>query len=247
MDPTIAIKECRRFLVLLITGVGPLTPAKLVDEFWRQHVLDRCHYTDFCSRIAGRYPHHILHDEKQHGFHAPAFRRTQALYEKTFGLNPPSWVWTHMGESGGCDACSSEPNPLYIIDQPGEMCAVLRIGKIKLRHFRTFHPILANDRLPLKLWLEMIHDVNAIPQLSWLHFSATESIALLASLEWSWLSPAGRGATLILCERQKSFLITILCSFPMEQNSRCIAMASRFLSWRVLSRMDWRLLPRPAP
>jgi hypothetical protein len=174
-DPMLAMEEYRRFLGLLMTEAEAITPSKLVDEFWHQHVLDSRNYAHFCSRMAGRYLHHIPNYEKPHGFHAPAFRRTHALYRKRFGIDPPGRIWTHMGESGGCNSCSSEPPPLYIIDKPKHMCAELRIGGIDPRHFESLHPVLANNGLPPEIWEALIQEINSVPRISWAKFSAIKA------------------------------------------------------------------------
>ena len=53
-EPELAVREYRRFLMLMIRESGSLTPCKLVDEFWHQHILDSRAYLAFCSRVAGR-------------------------------------------------------------------------------------------------------------------------------------------------------------------------------------------------
>ncbi len=127
-DSMLAVEEYRRFLGLLITEAAPLTPSKLLDEFWHQHVLDSRNYASFCSRTAGRFLHHIPNYEKPHEFHDPAFRRTHNLYRKRFGNAPPDRVWSYMGESGGCGCDPLEPAALYEIDKPSHIKVKLRIG-----------------------------------------------------------------------------------------------------------------------
>ena len=118
-DPTLATEEYRRFLALLMIEAGRISPCKLVDEFWHQHILDSRNYARFCARAAGRYLHHTPNYEKPHEYHEPAFRRTRTLYRSTFGFDPPGPIWAHMGESGGGDGGgSADGPPLYVIDTP---------------------------------------------------------------------------------------------------------------------------------
>jgi hypothetical protein len=173
-DSMLAVEEYRRFLGLLITEAAPLTPSKLLDEFWHQHVLDSRNYASFCTRTAGRFLHHIPNYEKPHKFHAPAFRRTHALYREKFGNDPPGRVWSYMGESGGCGSPPAPP-PLYVIDNSSQMRADLRIGGVDQRHLESLHPILAKNGLPNELWLSLIREIDSVPQISWSKFSAIKA------------------------------------------------------------------------
>ena len=174
-DSMLAVEEYRRFLGLLITEAAPLTPSKLLDEFWHQHVLDSCNYASFCSRTAGRFLHHIPNYEKPHEFHDPAFRRTHDLYRKRFGNAPPDRVWSYMGESGGCSCGPSEPATLYKIDKPSHFKAELRIGGVDPRHFESLHTVLAKNGLPNEHWLSLLREINSVPRISWTKFSANKA------------------------------------------------------------------------
>jgi len=174
-DSLLAVEEYRRFIGLLISEAGPLTPSKLLDEFWHQHVLDSRNYASFCSRTAGRFLHHIPNYEKPHEYHDPAFRRTHDLYRKRFGYGPPDRVWSYMGESGGGCCSPPEPPPLYAIDKPSHMIAELRIGEVDSRHFESLHPILAHNGLPHELWLALLREIDSVPRISWSKFSAIKA------------------------------------------------------------------------
>jgi len=167
-DPALAVEEYRRFLTLLICEAGALTPCKLVDEFWHQHILDSRNYFLFCAGAAGRYLYHIPRYEKTHRFHEPGFTQTQVLYKKHFGSNPPAQVWTHMGESGGC---STEPAPLYTIDLPTCMQAEIAAGNVDKRHYDQLHPVLQRQGLPINAWKEFLHAVDSVPRVSWSDWS----------------------------------------------------------------------------
>lgn len=193
-DPTLAMEEYRRFLGLLLAEAEPITPSKLIDEFWHQHVLDSRNYAHFCARTAGRTLHHIPHYEKPHVFHAPAFRRTHALYRKRFGIDPPGRIWTHMGESA---SCHSEPYPLYIIDEPNQMCTELWIGGVDPRHNESLHPVLTKNGLPFQLWLSLVREINSVPRISWDKFSAIKAN-----------SPSGWGCIL-------SILVIAIAWYPL--------------------------------
>ena len=163
-DPALAVEEYRRFLTLLIDEKSVLTPCKLIDEFWHQHILDSRNYFLFCSQVAGKYLHHVPRYEKTHGFHEPGFQQTQALYQKRFGVSPPPQIWAHRGESGGC---SSEPPPLYTIDSATQMQAKITAGEVDKRHYDQVHPVLLRQGLPVPVWRAFLHRVNAVPRISW--------------------------------------------------------------------------------
>jgi hypothetical protein len=164
VDPALAVEEYKRFLTLLIEETSVLTPCKLIDEFWHQHILDSRNYCLFCSQVAGKYLHHVPRYEKTHGFHEPGFQQTQVLYQKRFGAEPPPQLWAHRGESGGC---SSEPAPLYTLDSATQMQAKITAGKVDKRHYDQVHPVLQRKGLPVSVWGDFLHRVDAVPQISW--------------------------------------------------------------------------------
>ena len=172
-DPALAIEEYKRFLTLLIDETSVLTPCKLIDEFWHQHILDSRNYCLFCSQVAGKYLHHVPRYEKTHGFHEPGFQQTQALYQKRFGANPPPEIWAHMGESGGC---SSEPAPLYALDSATQMQAKIAAGKVDKRHYDQMHPVLQRQGLPISVWKEFLQAVDAVPQISWTQWVVSPAV-----------------------------------------------------------------------
>ena len=168
-DPDLAVREYRRFLTLLVRAgerggaAAGLTPCKLVDEFWHQHILDSRKYHRFCSAVAGRYLHHLPRYEDAHGSHKPGFERTRSLYRERFGAEPPPAVWAHMGESGA----EPEPGPLYVVDTGTRMEAELEARKVDGRHYLELHPVLKRRGMPLAVWRDLLNAVNAVPQVPW--------------------------------------------------------------------------------
>lgn len=159
-DPSIAIEEYKRFLELLIREEGYLTPSKLVDEFWHQHILDSHNYFSFCSRTAGRYLHHVPRYEKPHSFHVPGFDRTKRIYQKHFGFDPSPQVWAHMGE---CEPSA----PLYADDSPASLRAKIDVGGVKKFSDRVPR-LLKRKGMPLALWNEFLHAVASAPPMSFI-------------------------------------------------------------------------------
>lgn len=158
-DPALAVEEYRRFLQLMVEEPGALTPCKLVDEFWYQHILDSRAYFSFCVDVAGRYLHHV---PKARGKHEPGFLQTQALYKKHFASDPPPALWRHMGDSAIC-----RDEPLYTKSDDWQMEASLRAGAVDAQHRSEFHPVLDHLGLPVETWKNLVAQVDAVPRMPW--------------------------------------------------------------------------------
>lgn len=162
--PEIAIEEYRRFLSLMLHCTEILTPAKLVDEIWHQHILDSRNYFDFCNEIAGRYLHHTPSYEEKHEFHRPKYLQTRAIYSKHFEREPIPEIWSHMGESGGCNSEQASP---YHIDTANEVEIYLVPGSKLPDHqhqlMKEVHPLLAAKGLAIADWARFLIEVQSIP------------------------------------------------------------------------------------
>jgi len=96
-------EEYRRFVYVSVKNPGSLLGmCGPVDDLWHDHILYTSNYLEFCSRIAGRYLHHIptlLGNGDRSGY-----VRTVALIEKHFG--DVNWsIWPKVGEAE-IDCCS---------------------------------------------------------------------------------------------------------------------------------------------
>jgi hypothetical protein len=160
-----AVCEYRRFLALLMGCGERVTPCKLVDELWHQHILDSREYARFCVRVAGEFLHHTPHYEAPHGDHAPAFRRTKELYRERIGSEPPGRIWAHMGESGGGDGGGAPSSP-YAIDRPDHVLARLRLGRWHAE-LQKRHLVLVRKGISESIWQSLLQDVSRVPQMTW--------------------------------------------------------------------------------
>jgi uncharacterized membrane protein len=158
-DPMLAINEYKRFLKLLIAGNIPLTPSKLIDEFWHQHILNSTEYFQFCTRVAGRYIHHTPHYERPHSYHRKGFKHTHFVYQKYFDKNAPQSIWSHMGESSG------EP-VYYFIDSLTSVAVKLTPRMVDKWHYNNIHPIFLAKGMSLNLWREFLRDIDDLPRMS---------------------------------------------------------------------------------
>ncbi len=66
-----------------------LVPTKDIDEVWHNHILDTVNYEKDCKKIFGRFIHHdpaSENDKEKHTILKQAFKVTQDLYIKEFGV-----------------------------------------------------------------------------------------------------------------------------------------------------------------
>jgi hypothetical protein len=90
-----AILEYKKFMYLAATAQGMVSPSKIVDIVWHQHLIFTQSYNDFCQ-ILGKRIQHIpsTHDKKDFKKFQEAASRTKQLYATHFGKQPKAF-WTH--------------------------------------------------------------------------------------------------------------------------------------------------------
>jgi hypothetical protein len=90
------VGEYRRFLYLMATSTGTVTPSEAVDEAWHLHLsYTRSYWDDLCGKIIGRPLHH---DPTKGGAEeaerfAAAYAYTLLRYRDVFGAAPPGDIW----------------------------------------------------------------------------------------------------------------------------------------------------------
>lgn len=91
-----ALTEYKKFVYLGVTGDFMVTPSKVIDVVWHEHILFSRAYRDFCNEVLGQvfdhYPELIPADEQTARYNAQ-YIETIALYKKEFGLEPPEGIW----------------------------------------------------------------------------------------------------------------------------------------------------------
>ena len=91
-----ALQEYKKFLFLGVTADFLVTPSKIIDIVWHEHLLFSKAYRDFCSEIIEQpfdhYPE-LLPVEEQTVRYNAQYIETTALYRKEFGLEPPEDIW----------------------------------------------------------------------------------------------------------------------------------------------------------
>lgn len=75
----------RKFLYLSVKYGRGLTPSKLIDAAWHEHMSDSAKYMDDCTKLCGRMIHHDpkIVGEKMH----QQFAYTRDLFQKEFGID----------------------------------------------------------------------------------------------------------------------------------------------------------------
>lgn len=90
-----AILEYKKFMYLAATSNGMVSPSKIVDIVWHQHLIFTQSYDQFCDTL-GKNIQHIpsTHDKKDFKKFQEAATRTKQLYIASFGEQPKN-IWKH--------------------------------------------------------------------------------------------------------------------------------------------------------
>jgi hypothetical protein len=91
-----AIWEYKKFVFLGITGSSRVTPSKVIDQVWHEHLLFSAGYRQFCKEIIQQdFDHHP--ELAEIGSQTEAFQAQYAatieLYKREFGIEPPADIW----------------------------------------------------------------------------------------------------------------------------------------------------------
>ena len=121
-----AINEYRKFVFLGVTSDLIVTPSKVIDTVWHEHLLFTRAYREFCRDVLGRdFDHHpeLMPIDAKTTVYSQQFEATLDKYRIEFNVNPPHDIWgkpkfrlselparrrdTVIANGGGADA------PLY--------------------------------------------------------------------------------------------------------------------------------------
>ena len=91
-----AIGEYKKFVYLAVVSDFNVTPSKIIDQVWHEHLLFNKAYREFCNEVI----HYTLdHNPElvQTGDGLAIFNKqyleTLDLYKKEFGTDPPGHIW----------------------------------------------------------------------------------------------------------------------------------------------------------
>jgi hypothetical protein len=91
-----AITEYKKFVYLGMVADFSVTPPKVIDAVWHEHLLFSRAYRDFCDEVLGRhFDHHpeLLPEKEQTEVFQAQYAATLALYRAEFNTTPPADVW----------------------------------------------------------------------------------------------------------------------------------------------------------
>lgn len=131
-----AINEYRKFVYLGVTAEFIVTPSKVIDTVWHEHLLFTRAYREFCRDVLRRdFDHHpqLMPVEEQTVVYAQQYTATLARYETEFHMIPPDDIWgttkfrqdrTSTTSDSGAAVGDSGDTPLYMLfnglgDTPG--------------------------------------------------------------------------------------------------------------------------------
>jgi len=90
------IDEYRKFVYLGLIADFPVTPPKVIDRVWHEHLLFSRGYREFCASVLRReFDHHpelVPLDEQTAAFQAQ-YEATLDLYRTEFNREPPAEFW----------------------------------------------------------------------------------------------------------------------------------------------------------
>jgi hypothetical protein len=91
-----AIWEYKKFIFLGVISDFSVTPSKIIDQVWHEHLLFTAGYRSFCEQVIRyNFEHHpelVPADSQTEAFEAQYFK-TIELYQREFGCEPPTDIW----------------------------------------------------------------------------------------------------------------------------------------------------------
>ena len=91
-----AINEYKKFIYLGLISDFVVTPSRLIDKVWHEHMLFTAGYRDFCNNVIhhqfDHFPELVPMDD-QTGVFSAQYMDTLALYKAEFNMDAPEAVW----------------------------------------------------------------------------------------------------------------------------------------------------------
>jgi hypothetical protein len=91
-----AIAEYKKFVYLGVISDFSVTPSKIIDQVWHEHILFTQGYHDFCENVIHyRFDHNpeLLPSPEQINVFSAQYKDTLALYKTEFNMDPPEEIW----------------------------------------------------------------------------------------------------------------------------------------------------------
>jgi len=92
-----AITEYKKFIYLAVVSDFNVTPSKVIDQVWHEHLLFNKAYREFCNEVINytldHNPELVQTEEGLANFNTQ-YLDTLDLYKKEFGTDPPPPIWS---------------------------------------------------------------------------------------------------------------------------------------------------------
>lgn len=92
-----AISEYKKFVFLGVVSDFAVTPSKIIDQVWHEHILFSKAYREFCTDVIqfefNHNPELFPMTDQTNIFNAQ-YLDTLALYQTEFAMNPPDDIWS---------------------------------------------------------------------------------------------------------------------------------------------------------
>lgn len=91
-----AVEEYKKFIYLGMISNSPVTPSKVIDDVWHQHLQFTEGYREFCDNVINyQFDHNpeLISVDEQTTVFGNQYLDTLALYESEFNVKPPEDIW----------------------------------------------------------------------------------------------------------------------------------------------------------
>ncbi len=108
-----AIWEYKKFVYLGVISDFSITPSKIIDQVWHEHLLFSAGYRKFCKDVIeydfDHNPELIPFNSQTETFHSQYFH-TIELYKTEFGIAPPAEIWEETKFKGNIKKKENQKN-----------------------------------------------------------------------------------------------------------------------------------------
>lgn len=90
------IGEYKKFLYMGVVSDFPVTPSRVIDQIWHEHLLFSRGYREFCRDILQHdFDHNpeLVPSDDQTSVFSAQYTATLSLYEAEFNMRPPEAIW----------------------------------------------------------------------------------------------------------------------------------------------------------
>lgn len=91
-----AVSEYKKFVYLGVVSNFHVTPSKIIDVVWHEHLLFTRAYREFCNEVIGyQFDHHpeLMPMADETGRFSAQYLDTIEFYISEFGFEPPTDIW----------------------------------------------------------------------------------------------------------------------------------------------------------